>query len=719
MKAEEPSCTTSQWWTFSIACGLAGVLILVLLGLAQGSALAHATPESHGPAQMAPPSLPEANQTQAIASGQVFTYAIAGDAFGLDPSLVADASSYLVTSQVYETLVRFEPGGTMPVPALAESWIVSTDGLTWTFQLRPGLKFHDGTDLDAAAVVYNFQRWWDPAHPYHDGPFIYFEYMFYGFKGDPGCLLADVLAVGSDQVQLVLSRAYSPLLNNLAMPAFAIASPAAIQAGTLSTDPVGSGPFAFVEWQAGDHIQLARNEAYWGQGPYLDTLAFQVIFDSAARFAALQSGDIHGTGSIAVSYVPTATLDPELKVAWRPALNTSYLGINRAHAPLDLPLVDQAIAHALDKQSIVSNHYNQDAPRGQVATQLLPPIAWGRDEGLVDYAYDPTQAQDLLAQAGYTDGLTTTLWVMPVERFYLPNPLDIALSMQADLLAVGISTTLITEYDWPTYLSKVNNGDADLFMLGWGGDNGHPDNFFYPLLCRDYQRYGPRDDVLCDHLEAAWQEHDFDTLVTMYEWAGQRVHDTLPLVPLAHNQTAILLRHNVGGFVPAPVGSESFGQVFLATDWVDASPAGGAKLVYTDTQGSPTTIVVPAGAVSETLTLLFAPTAPPAGSSDPSAGHAFVLEAHRDGALLPGFVFQVPVTVTIQYTEADVAGIDEETLALRYWDGETWSIDGIAVVERDVVGNRLVVTLAHLSQFAMFGTGGPSVYLPVVLNAQP
>jgi len=444
-----------------------------------------------------------------------------------------------------------------------------------------------------------------------------------------------------------------------------------------------------------------------------------VIPDSAAQLAALQSGEIHGSGSLAVSDVSTAALDAELKVAWRPALNTSYLGINRAHSPLDHPLVDQAIAHALDKQAIVSNHYNEVIPRGQAATQLLPPIAWGRDEGLVDYAYDTTQAQDLLAQAGYTDGLTTTLWVIPVERFYLPNPLDIAQSMQAELLAVGISTTLVTEYDWPTYLSKVKDGEADLFMLGWGGDNGHPDNFFYPLLCGDYQRYGPRDDLLCEHLEAAWQEHDFDTLVTMYEWASQHVHDTLPLVPLAHNRVAIVLRHNVGGFVPAPVWSESFGQVFLATDWVAASPGADATLVYTDPQGSPTTIVIPTGAVSETITLLFSPFDPPSGSPGSFAAHAFVLEAHSDGELLPGFAFEVPVTVTIDYTDADVAGIDEETLELRYWDGETWSTEGIVVIERDIVNNRLVVTLAHLSQFAMFGTGEHSVYLPVVLKVQP
>jgi peptide/nickel transport system substrate-binding protein len=688
MKVRKSLGTTWQQGAFAltVTCGLAGVLIVAVLVLSQGASLAYASPEqsSDDLSRMATLSLYEASRAQSISSGDVFTYAIGGDAVGLDPSRVTDGISFLVTRQIYENLVNYEAGGTMPMPGLAESWTVSPDGLTWTFQLRPGLKFHDGTDLDAAAVVYNFQRWWDPAHPYHDGPFEYFEYMFNGFKGDPGCLISSVSAIGTDQVQIVLSGPYSPLPNTLALAPFGIASPIAIQAESLSTNPVGSGPFESVEWIPDDHIRLSGNATYWGDGPYLQRLVFQVIPGSAEQFAGLQSGGVHGT-----------------------------------HSPLNSPLVDQAIAHALDKQSIVSSHYNEDAPRGQVATQLLPPSQWGRDDDLVDYAYDPAQALSLLVQAGYPDGVTTTLWVIPVERFYFPNPMDIAVSMQEDLQAVGISTTLVTEYDWPTYLTKIRDGEADLFMLGWGGDDGHPDNFFYPNLCHCYQRYGPRDDVLCDHLEAARREHDFDTLVGMYKWASQRVHDTLPLVPIGHSRTALVFRHNVGGFVPAPIGQESFGQVFLASEGVEVPPDADATLVYTDPQGSPTIIDAPAGAVSETVTLLYAPLDVAEGSPGTFAGHGFVLEAHRDGELLSGFTFEIPVTVTIHYTDADVAGMDEETLGLRYWDGETWSTDGITIVERDIINNRLVVTLAHLSHFAMFTQGEHLVYLPLVLKAQP
>lgn len=555
---------------------LAGMLCTVLLCVLQGAALAHGNLE--GTLQSEPPELAaigasqgglragrSGNKELSIIAGSAFTFAMSGDAQGLDPSLEVDGLSFLVARQIYDNLVNYQPGGTAPVPGLAENWSVSADGLTWTFKLCSGVKFHDGTDVDAAAVLYNLERWWDPAHPYHDGSFEYFEYMFGGFRGDPDCLISDLGTIGTDQVQIILTEPRSPLPNTLAMPPFAIASPAAIQVGTLSTTPVGSGPFKFVEWAPGDYIRLVGNTAYWGDGPRLETLVFRAVPEDAARLAALQSNRVQGAG-LAWSYIPTATLDANLKVLWRPALNTGYLGINRSHSPLDNLLVRQAIAHAIDKESIVANHYNADAEGGQVAQQLLPPMMWGRDDDLVDYAYDPAQARSLLAQAGYTDGFTTTLWVMPVERFYFPNPTDVAASMQADLQAVGITATQVT-YDWGTYLSKIRNGEADLFMLGWGSDNGHPDDFFYLLLCAGYQRYGPRDDALCGLLQAAREERDFDAQVLIYEWASRRVHDTLPLLPIGHSRTSLVLRRDVAGFVPTPVGFESFKDVFFVS-WV-------------------------------------------------------------------------------------------------------------------------------------------------------
>ena len=651
------------------------------------------------------------------APADAFTYAIGSDAATLDPSQATDATSFLLARQVYDTLLDYEPGGTLPVPGLAESWSTSPDGRVWTFTLRRGVRFHDGSALDAQAVLFNLERWWDAGHPYHDGAFEYFEAMFGGFKGDPECLITALAAVGTHQVQITLRQPHSPLLNTLAMPSFALASPAAVRSGTLGTAPVGSGPFRFVEWAPGDHIRLERNPDYRGTGPYLASLTFRVITLSADRLSALQAGTVQGTQDLGSGEVLAAGLDPNLKVVWRTSLNTFYLGINRAHAPLNEPLVDQAVAHALDKASIVAEHYNAEVDAAVVATQLLPPAAWGRDEELVDYAYSPTESLSLLAQAGHPGGVSTKLWVMPVARFYVPDPAGTAAALQADLLAGGISVTLVYTYDWPTYLQKLRAGEGDLFMLGWGGDNGHPDNFFYPLLCDGYLRYGPRDDVLCAHLDAARQEHDPETLQAMYEWAGQRVHATLPLVPIAHMRHALALNRAVGGLVPQPLGAESFAGVFLAAEEEEVTPEAGATLRYTDGQGSSTVVQVPPGAVSETLDLLFTPldevSAPLPGRRP--AAHAFVLEAQRQGEVLPGYPFGKPMTLTVDYTDADVKGLREGTLGLYVWDGGAWSAAGLEVVQRDLEGNRLAVAASRLGEFGLFAAPS-SIYLPLVLK---
>jgi len=523
--------------------------------------------------------------------GSKFIYAIPKDAIGLDPSLVTDGNSFQVTGQIYDTLIKVEPGGTTPIPDLAESWVVSSDGITWTFNIRSGVKFHDGTDLDAAAVAYNFDRWWDESHPQHVGSFEYFEFMFNGFKGNPDCLISNLIISGTHQFQIVLSRPYSPLPNTLAMPSFGIASPAAIALGALDTNPVGTSAFKFHSWVADDYIRLSANTTYWGTGPVLETLEFKVIDNDDDLLTAISADTIQG-GQLNWSHVTTATMDTNLKVVWHPSLTVGYMGINRAKTPLNDPLVQLAIAHAVDKGTLVEQVYNDAANGSTVADQLLPPTQWGRDNSIVDYEYDPTEALSLLAQAGYTDGFTTTLWVMPIYRLYNPEPELAAEMIKSDLLAIGITVTLETGYGWSTYLDKVANGEADLFQLGWGSDNGHPDNFFYPNLCYSAARYGPRDDTLCDQLEDAWEEDDYATLEGIYEWASQRVHDTLPLIPIAHARSAVVLRNNVTGYIPPTTGVTSVKDVFYAEtpvdEWVQVEGDEVAQLEYTDPNGSTT-----------------------------------------------------------------------------------------------------------------------------------
>jgi peptide/nickel transport system substrate-binding protein len=521
------------------------------LGLLHGGAVARAEQAE------SPTFAPAARESQPTGT---FTFALSSPAGGLDSATMDWDQTMLVTAQIYETLVNYQSGGTLPVPGLARSWTVSTDGLTWTFHLQTGVTFQDGTAMDANAVVCNLNRWWDPAHPQHSAGFM-FPYMFGGFKGEPGCWIAAVSASAADEVQIVLTRPDSRLPILLATPWFAIASPTAIQAGTLVTAPVGSGPFRFVE-RSGDTIRLTANPSYWGDGPRLAKLVFAVIGDADARLAALRSDTVQGASEWTADSLAQALAEPELKVLWKPYLWFGYLGINRAHAPLDNPLVRQAIAHALNKHGLVSELYNASAPVAQVAGQLLPQGILGYDPNLQDYAYVAAQARALLAQADYTQGLTTTLWFMPVRRPYFPVPAEIGASMQADLQAVGITATLVTD-EWSGYLNKVANGEADLFMLGWLADYGHPHSYLYDILCSGIS-FGPPDDVLCHELSTALTETDPEQQLAFYHWASQRVHDTLPLVPIAHAREAVIVRRNVMGAQPAAFYAASLKDVYLS-----------------------------------------------------------------------------------------------------------------------------------------------------------
>lgn len=499
-----------------------------------------------------------------LASTAALTVAIGTDVDQLDPALTTDGLSLLVASQLYDTLIVYQPGSSVPAPGLAGSWTVSPDGRTWTFNLRPGMKFHDNTPLDATAVAYNFNRWWDPAHPAHDGSFDWFFWSFGGFKGDAGCKIASVAALNATQFQLTLTSAFSPLPSILAMPAFAIASPTAVQAGTLATTPIGSGPFTFVEWIPGDHVRLQVNASYWSSPPHVSILTFKVISNMADQLTALQSNAVHSAHNLGPGEIMAAESDPRLRVLWRPSANLGYLGINRAHSPLGSPQVREAIAHAVNRAQIIANTY----PHGtEIDSQFLPSGIWGRDPSITDYTYDPMLARSLLTQAGFPHGFTTTLSYRDVVRSYLPHPSQTVAAIAADLQAVGITTTIIA-YESGTFLEMARNGELDLYLLGWIADYLHPDNFFNPILCDGYLAFGPKDNALCSQVQASLSEFNFNNQLAQYRWASRRVYATLPLLPLAHTRTALVTRREVSGLSTSPIANEAYKEASFATAWV-------------------------------------------------------------------------------------------------------------------------------------------------------
>jgi peptide/nickel transport system substrate-binding protein len=509
------------------------------------------------------------------AAGEPVTlvFAQSADAGTLDPALETSANSLAPASHIYEGLTTFEPGTTTPIPSLAVSWEASDDSLEWTFELRKGVKFHDGTDFNADAVVFNFERWWDTDNPYNLGAdqFIYWDYMFQGFKGDENSVVANIEKVDDYTVKLTLNKPNASLLNTLTMENFRFASPAAVKEqgdiyGTAEGHPVGTGPFEVTEWVKEDHITLTRFDDYWGEKPTITELVYRVIPDTTAAFLALQSGEIDVLSlwaSPGPDDIQAAKDDPNLQVVYNPAFNVGYLGFNLAKEWLQNINVRLAIAHAIDKQGIIDAVYPGDA---EPAKEFLPPSLWGFNESIEDYPYDVEKAKEYL-QMAIDEGVEipdpVIFYVMPVSRSYYPAPQQTGELIQAMLAEIGLNVEIVSPA-WPDpYLSDLEEDGTkhDIFMLGWTGDNGDPDNFLCVFFCggdtsmnNDGEGGGlPPDDEIAQMLRDAVAETDFEARKAMYEQVNQLLHDRVIGVPVVHRTPPTLLRANISGYVPSPV----------------------------------------------------------------------------------------------------------------------------------------------------------------------
>jgi peptide/nickel transport system substrate-binding protein len=560
---------------------LLSLLLLASMVLAAcGGATATSAPEE--PAAPAAPEEPEAPppteepvmaEEPPTTDTSTLIFAQAADAGTLDPAIETSANSLQVIYHIYEGLTDFEPGSTTPIPRLATSWEASDDGLEWTFHLREGVTFHDGTPFNADAAVFNFERWWDTENPYNLGAdqFIYWDYMFQGFKGSESSVVAGVEKVDDMTFKLILNRPNASLLNTLAMENFRFASPAAVEEqgenyATADGLAVSTGPFKLEEWVKEDHITLVRNEDYWGEKPTLERITFRVIPDSSAAFLALQAGEIDMLtewASPGPDQLAQAEADPNIQVLYNPSFNVGYLGLNQAKEWLQNINVRLAIAHAIDKEGIVAA-LNPD--NSEAAKEFQPPSLWGFNESIEDYPYDPALAAEYL-QTAIGEGVqipdSVVFYVMPTPRIYFPQPQQLGELIQAQLAEIGLNVA-IQSPAWPDpYLADLqeNGATADIFLLGWGGDNGDPDNFLCVFFCGADTQFNndgaggglPPDEEIAQLLRDAVAETDFDTRQTMYEQANQLLHDRVVSVPLLHITAPTLARANIEGYVPSPV----------------------------------------------------------------------------------------------------------------------------------------------------------------------
>ncbi|MDZ4193170.1 MAG: ABC transporter substrate-binding protein [Pseudomonas sp.] len=474
---------------------------------------------------------------------------------------------------LFERLVAFAPGSTEIVPALAESWEIADDGLSYTFTLRKGVKFHANKDFtpsrtfNADDVLWSFQRQLDPVHPWH-------KLSLRGFPYAEAMGLAQLIErvekLDEHRVRFVLKHPEAPFLANLAMGFASIYSAEyadhLLAAGTperLNNVPIGTGPFIFERYAKDAQVRFRGNPDYWGGAPKVERLILAITPEPNVRQQRLKAGDCQIALYPRPVDIPALKADPQLQILELDSLLTAYIGINTRHPPLDDVRVRQALNLAFDKAAYIRAQFGEGNATPAVAP--YPVTLWGHDETLQDWPHDPERARQLLTEAGHADGFALSIWTRPGGGPTNPNPGIGAQMLQADLAAIGIRSD-IRVFEWGELIKRAKNGEHDLVFMGWAGDNGDPDNFLTPNLSCAAAESGEN--------QAGWCDKAFDALITqarrepeqskraaLYRQALAIFHEQAPWIALAHPKQFAALRKGVEGFVLSPMGSNNYSRV--------------------------------------------------------------------------------------------------------------------------------------------------------------
>jgi dipeptide transport system substrate-binding protein len=476
-----------------------------------------------------------------------------------------DASGHAI----FNRLVGFKKGSTDIEPSLAESWTVSADGLTYTFKLRKGVKFHTtdyftpSRDFSADDVVFTMNRLVDKDHPFNKAYPAQFPYA-----SDVG-LQANVASVSkTDALTAVITlRKPDPdLLIKIAMPFASIQSQeyadklvAAGQASMINQQPIGTGPFVLRRYQKDAQIRYVKHKDYWNAKDVLvDNLIFAITTDASVRFQKMKAGECHIMSYPKPQDIAAMKADPTLKVDSAPGFNIGYLAYNMEKTVTAKPEVRQALDMAINRKAIIDAVYQG---QGQEAANPFPASLWSYNPSLKNTPFNPEKAKELLKKAGVAEGTEITLWAMPVQRPYNPNAKLMAEMIQADWAKVGIKGK-ITQYEWGEYLKRMKLGEHDTGLIGWTGDYASPDNFLGVLLtCEavggsNYARYCSKDfDAL---VLKARNSLDQKERTNLYMKAQEVFKKDLPWTTIAHSTVNQPMRKEVNGFKISPFGDYQF-----------------------------------------------------------------------------------------------------------------------------------------------------------------
>ena len=399
----------------------------------------------------------------------------------LDPAIGYDWQNWSMIKSLFDGLMDYKPGTTELIPDLAESYTISDDGLTYTFKLRPGVKFHNGRTLTSADIKYSIERSVDPATQSPGQGFFWQIAGFDEMASGKAKELSGISTPDDGTVVIKLSQPDATFLQIVAINfAFAVPREEVEKYGPdFGRNPVGTGAYKMTEWTLGQRVVFERNRDYFRKGsPYLDKITFEVGQDPSVALLRLKRGEVDVLGDP----IPSANFLQEKNdpanagmIVEGDLLHTGYITMNTTKPPFDNKLVRQAVNMAINKERVIKIVNG----RASIANQPLPPAMPGYDKAYKGYPYDPAKAKELLAKAGYADGFETELYAMNTD----PNP-RIAQSFQQDLAAIGIKAE-IKSLAQATVIDAGGEGTAPMLWSGgmaWIADYPDPSNFYGPIL---------------------------------------------------------------------------------------------------------------------------------------------------------------------------------------------------------------------------------------------
>ncbi|HNT02974.1 MAG TPA: glutathione ABC transporter substrate-binding protein [Bacillota bacterium] len=508
---------------------LALVMVLVMLLSVGCSSSGGEAPGAEAPS--------EAGSEASTPAKTTLVYGVGVDATTMDPHFANNTPTGNVSFQVHENLTAFDDPKTMkPVGKLAKDWKISEDGLTWTFNLREGITFHDGAPFNAEAVKKNFDRILNPD---------------LGAPRRSNFKMIDRLEVVDEYtVNIITNVPYAALPQLLTCYNASILSPKATEeyGDQYSAHASGTGPFKLGEWIPGESMTLDRNDNYWGEKPSLEKLVFKIIPEDASRVMAVQTGEVDYISNVPPFEIENLKSSGDVTVEMHEGFRTIYLGMVINRPPFDNIKVRQALNYAIDRDAIINDFLEGSATYaiGPEATSIP-----GASSDLFKYTYDPEKAKALLAEAGYPDGFEIR-FVSPHGRYIMDR--QIAEAIQAQLSKVGIKANLQI-LDFSLLLNMLPTGkDAELMLMGKGSPASDPDfdltNYFTTDGTNNwYFISDPKIDELTDKQRATM---DLNERYEVLQELQEKVQEELPWASLHYERQIVALGKGVAGVTVWP-----------------------------------------------------------------------------------------------------------------------------------------------------------------------